>query len=225
MPKPKRIILIRHGQSEGNVNKQIYYTTPDYAVQLTDSGINQVKHSANSLKAIIGENPVAYYVSPFWRTRQTYMVLKKTIPEWRYYEDLRIREQEWLTSFQAVDTIDEKARDSFGHMYYRFGTGESNADVYDRISDFLNTLFRDFQKEDFPENTIIVTHGMAMRVFLMRFFHLSVEEFELLANPRNAEYFILELGSDGHYKLTTEPRKYEKRDHPFQFDWNNPKYQ
>lgn len=225
MPKPKRIILIRHGQSEGNVNKQIYHTTPDYAVQLTDSGINQVKHSANSLKAIIGENPVAYYVSPFWRTRQTYMVLKKTIPEWRYYEDLRIREQEWLTSFQAVDTIDERARDSFGHMYYRFGTGESNADVYDRISDFLNTLFRDFQKEDFPENTIIVTHGMAMRVFLMRFFHLSVEEFELLANPHNAEYFILELGSDGHYKLTAEPRKYEKRDHPFQFDWNNPKYQ
>ena len=225
MAKPRRIILIRHGQSEGNVNKQIYATTPDYAVQLTDAGIDQVIFAATNIKRLIGDKPVAYYVSPFWRTRQTYMVLRKTLPEWKYYEDLRIREQEWLTSFQAVNLIDEAARDSYGHMYYRFGTGESNADVYDRISDFLNTLFRDFQKEDFPENAIIVTHGMAMRVFLMRFFHMTVEDFELLANPSNAEYIVLELGEDGHYKLTTEPRKYPKRDHPFQFDWNNPKFQ
>lgn len=222
--KPKRIILIRHGQSEGNVNKQIYATTPDYAVQLTNVGIQQVKDAASHIKQLIGDEPVAYYVSPFWRTRQTYLVLRSTIPEWKYYEDLRIREQEWMTSFQAVNLIDEAARDSYGHMYYRFGTGESNADVYDRISDFLNTLFRDFQKEDFPKNTIIVTHGMAMRVFLMRFFHMTVEEFELLANPKNAEYVVLELDTDGHYKITTELKKYENRDHPFQFNWNDPKF-
>lgn len=225
MAKPKRIILIRHGQSEGNSNKQIYFTTPDYAVQLTDKGIDQVLLAGTAIQRLIGDKPVAYYVSPFWRTRQTYMVLRKILPPWHYYEDLRIREQEWTTSLKATQEIDEDARDSYGHMYYRFGTGESNADVYDRISDFLNTLFRDFQKEDFPETAIIVTHGMAMRVFLMRFFHMTVEDFELLANPSNAGTYILELGEDGHYKLAVEPRKYEKRDHPFQFDWNNPRFQ
>ena len=36
--KPKRIILIRHGESEGNVNKRIYNQKPDYALLLTDKG-------------------------------------------------------------------------------------------------------------------------------------------------------------------------------------------
>ena len=32
---PKRIILIRHGESEGNVNKFVYEKVPDNALELT----------------------------------------------------------------------------------------------------------------------------------------------------------------------------------------------
>lgn len=226
MAKPKRIILIRHGQSEGNVDKTIYKHKPDYAVELTEEGRNQVKESALRIKEIIGDVNAAYYVSPFWRTRQTFMLLRNEIPVWKtHYEDLRIREQEWVTSFDH-DAINEQARDSYGHMYYRFPNGESNADVYDRLSDYLNSLFREFEKVDYPENAIIVSHGMAIRVFLMRFFHLTVEEFEIMANPRNAQFFILELQNDGKYLLSpnTPVKHYPEYNHKFQFNWNNPFY-
>lgn len=41
--RPKRIILIRHGESEGNVDKNIYEQKPDYALELTHRGIHQAK--------------------------------------------------------------------------------------------------------------------------------------------------------------------------------------
>lgn len=36
--KPKRIILVRHGQSEGNEDSLNYETIPNYALNLTNKG-------------------------------------------------------------------------------------------------------------------------------------------------------------------------------------------
>ena len=33
--KPQNIFIIRHGQSQGNVDKNIYKTQPDYTLKLT----------------------------------------------------------------------------------------------------------------------------------------------------------------------------------------------
>lgn len=41
--KPKRIILLRHAESEGNIDKNIYKTKPDYALNITEKGIKQSK--------------------------------------------------------------------------------------------------------------------------------------------------------------------------------------
>lgn len=217
MSKPKRIILVRHGQSVGNINRDIYKTKPDYAVELTNKGREQAFLVGQELNKICEGKPAMFYVSPFWRTRQTFQEISKSVPVYKYYEDPRLREQEWGTGL-LKQTIDERERDASGHFYYRFKDGESVADVYDRVSDFLNTLFRDFNKEDYPENVIIVNHGMTLRTFLMRWFHWSVEEFEILKNPKNAEYQIIE-NIDGKYKLITELNKYPKYTHEFQFKW------
>jgi len=172
----------------------------------------------------MGPNPVHFYVSPFWRTRQTFLDIANEFPQHliSYYEDPRLREQEWgqdMVTATGVKWKQEKARNDYGHMYFRFYNGESCADVYDRMSDFMGTMFRDFKKESFPRNVIIVTHGMAMRCFIMRFFHTSVEEFESWANPRNCEYLLLERQNNGKYVLTTPMRLHEVR-HDFQFDWS-----
>ena len=79
--------------------------------------------------------------------------------------------------------------------------------MYDRVSGFLETLHRDFAKDDYPENTLIVTHGMTMRIFLMRWFHWSVEDFEMLKKPAKCEIAIMEQMADGRYTLATELRK------------------
>jgi broad specificity phosphatase PhoE len=93
--------------------------------------------------------------------------------------------------------------------------GESGADVYDRVSTFLETLHRDFKNPGYPKATIIVSHGIAIRVFLMRWFHWSVEKYETVRNMLNCETIILERdytinpGTDKksiNYRITTPLR-------------------
>jgi len=221
--KPKRIILIRHGESEGNVDRSIYADIPDYAVKLTEKGKEQARHAGSLLKNTIGDGKVFFYVSSFHRTRMTYQEISKAFtPEQQdMREDPRLREQEWSGTLrinfspQAQEAM-EAERDAYGHFYYRFHGGESCADVYDRISTFLDTMNRDFAKENFPENVVIVNHGMTARVFLMRWFHMTVEEFELLRNPHNCAQIVMELQPDGKYKITSELLKYNKPTHPYQ---------
>jgi broad specificity phosphatase PhoE len=223
--KPERIFIVRHGQSQGNVNKEIYKTIPDYALQLTDLGRQQAVDVGQRLHQIVGDSSIQFYVSPFWRTRQTYAEIRKSFPsivKCKYYEDPRLREQEWgnRVDEDGISRFNEKIeeyRDSYGHFYYRFRDGgESCADVYDRVSDFMNTMHRDFIKKNFPRNAIVVTHGMTMRLFLMRWFHSSTEEFESWGNPVNCGYYLLERGDNEKYKLVAPLRTHKLR-HEFQF--------
>ncbi len=205
--KPKRIILIRHGESEGNVDRGIYSTVPDYKLNLTDKGKQQALECGKTLKHIVRDEPCFFYISPLWRTRQTFHEITKAFSESQYQmrEEPRIREQEWghLKDIETCDLID-KERDAYGVFYYRIPDGESAADVYDRVSDFFGTLHRDFEKPNFPENCIIVTHGMSIRLFLMRWFHWTVEEFDRLKNPDNCATIILEKNEDDKYDLKSE---------------------
>lgn len=207
--KPKRIILVRHGESLGNAEPNYYETTPDYALDLTEEGCQQARQAGELTQEVIGNESVRAYVSPWYRTRQTLACISEVLGNQvvRSIEDPRIREQEWghlrlLTELRQI----RKERIEFSPFYYRLPDGESGADVYDRISTFLETLHRDFEKPDFPENALIVTHGMTLRIFLMRWFHWSVEYFERVRNPKNAEVIIMELGNDGRYRLVSELR-------------------
>jgi broad specificity phosphatase PhoE len=96
-------------------------------------------------------------------------------------------------------------RKRVGAFYYRFGTGESGADVYDRASDFLESLFREFKSEHRTGNILIVSHGLFIRLFLMRYFHWSVSYFHRVANFSNAGYVVMELDpASKKYVLNTE---------------------
>lgn len=224
--KPERIFIVRHGQSQGNVDREIYKDIPDYALKLTNLGRRQAVKVGQKISNIIQGESIQYYVSPFWRTRQTYLeIVKKNLNSiFSYYEDPRLREQEWsqrLGSRGGYKDNEEMERDNYGHFYYRFNNGgESCADVFDRMSSFMGTMFRDFKKPTFPKNVIIVSHGMTMRLFIMRWFHVSVEEFETWGNPKNCEYFLLERRENEKYELVTPLRKHSVR-HKFQYDYGD----
>ena len=218
--KPDRIILVRHGESELNVDRSIQEVKPDYAGELSELGMKQALEAGRKIQKLIGDEPVYVYCSPYWRTRQTYLGIKQSIQIRKYYEDPRLREQEWSTELAPKDASVDKRRDKYGHFYYRIAGGESCTDVYNRVSDFMGTMFRDFLKPDYPKNVIIVNHGMTIRVFLMRLLHLTVEEFEILANPKNCDVIVLELNKKTcKYELQTDLRKYPSYNHPYQFDW------
>ena len=112
--KPKRIILIRHGQSEGNVDKAIYGKKPDYALELTELGREQAIMAGKELKAIIGSEPAFFYISPLWRTRMTFegIVASLNQDQFCHIEEPRLREQDWghLKSPEECDRIDKDGK-------------------------------------------------------------------------------------------------------------------
>jgi broad specificity phosphatase PhoE len=202
MGRPHRIVLIRHGESQGNEDDTIYERVPDHALELTANGLRQAAEAGAGLRSLFGQERVQAFVSPYRRTWQTYRTLQLDSRLARAREEPRLREQD-CGNWQEVEDIhrQRKARDAYGHFFYRFAMGESGADVYDRVGSFLETLYRAFDKPDFPPNVLLVTHGLTMRLFCMRWFHWTVEEFETLSNPANGETRMLVLGADSRYTL------------------------
>lgn len=204
--RPKRIVLLRHGESTGNVDPEIYERVPDHALDLTERGRAQCAEAGKRLRELFGPEHVTAFVSPYRRTRETFRLLGLDPADTRVKEEPRLREQDWGNIQDLTDiTRQRAARDAYGHFYYRFAHGESGADVYDRVSGFLETMHRDFVRHAArygpDRNILLVTHGLTMRLFCMRWFHWSVEEFECLSNPGNAETRILLRGPDGRYTL------------------------
>ena len=93
--RPNRIILVRHGESQGNVNRSLYTTTPDSQVQLTARGFEQGLAAGEQLRGIVGDESVSFLYSPYMRTRQTLLGI---LHAWRgrrvdFYAEPRLREQ------------------------------------------------------------------------------------------------------------------------------------
>ncbi|AWK11540.1 histidine phosphatase family protein [Streptomyces spongiicola] len=202
MARPRRIVLVRHGESEGNADDSVYERKPDHALSLTDRGRRQAEETGSRLRTLFGHEHVSVYVSPYRRTHQTLHAFRLDSRLVRVREEPRLREQDW-GNWQERDAVRlQKAyRDAYGHFFYRFPQGESGADVYDRVGAFLESLHRSFESPEHPPNVLLVTHGLTMRLFCMRWFHWTVPEFESLSNPGNGETRMLLLGEDGRYTL------------------------
>ncbi|WP_455356620.1 histidine phosphatase family protein [Streptomyces sp. SYSU K217416] len=202
MARPRRIVLVRHGESVGNADDSVYERVPDHALRLTATGRRQAQEAGERLRELFGEERVSAYVSPYRRTLETFGAFGLNPALVRVREEPRLREQDWGNWQDHEDVRRQKAyRDSYGHFFYRFAQGESGADVYDRVGAFLESLFRSFEAPDHPPNVLLVTHGLTMRLFCMRWFHWSVAEFESLSNPGNGESRMLLLDQRGRYYL------------------------
>ena len=53
--KPRRIILIRHGECHANTDKSKFATEPDYTIELTEKGIEQAREVRVKLKELVGK--------------------------------------------------------------------------------------------------------------------------------------------------------------------------
>lgn len=102
-------------------------------------------------------------------------------------------------------------RADYGHFFYRIPNGESAADAYDRISGFNESLWRSFGESDFASVCVLVTHGLMTRVFLMKWYHFSVEYFEDLRNVNHCEFVVMKLNqSNGKYILQNQLRTWSE---------------
>ncbi len=184
------IKLVRHGQSRANVGEVDAKDVGDHTICLTEHGEAQARATGEAL----GKNYLdgaLVYASPYQRTRQTLscIVAGAGLKQGsvRSYEDPRLREVEHgYAEWDAQQT----RRRTHGWFYYRFEGGESPADCFDRTSSFLESLMRQVERKA-ANRVLIVTHGLTIRCFVMRFLHLSVEQFDELANPNNCDIITL----------------------------------
>ncbi len=185
-----QIKLIRHGESLANVGLLKPAEVGDHTIGLTPLGERQA-HAAGERVGAGFLAGALIYCSPFQRARQTLTgvlagagVAREPL---RVYEDPRLREVEHgYTDVEAQAAL----REAHGWFYYRFHGGESPADCYDRTSGFLESLMRQSERKG-TEQVLIVTHGLTIRCFVMRFLHLTVEQFDVMANPGNGEIVTL----------------------------------
>mmetsp|Transcript_53718 Transcript_53718/g.107891 ORF Transcript_53718/g.107891 Transcript_53718/m.107891 type:complete len:339 (+) Transcript_53718:170-1186(+) len=195
--KPDMIILLRHGESEANVDHQKYGDVGDPNVSLTEDGRLQAIAAGSEIAKLVGDRPLFVFVSPYARTRQTAEAVHERLVEsgtrlvqWR--EDPRIREREFSGSFQR-ETVCRKDENSYSRFFWRPPSGESCADVYDRVSLFMDTLWRTMFSHQSMEGgaVLVVSHGLTNRLFLMRWLHWPVERFSSSRNQENATYLVL----------------------------------
>ncbi|KAI4260385.1 MAG: hypothetical protein L6R42_004084 [Xanthoria sp. 1 TBL-2021] len=220
------IILIRHAQSEGNKNREIHQTVPDHRVKLTPEGWKQAEAAGLKLRSLLRpDDTLHFFTSPYRRTRETTEGILNALTSSnpapspfprhtiKVYEEPRLREQDFGNfqpgSSEMARMWSERAE--YGHFFYRIPNGESAADAYDRVSGFNDTLWRSFGEDDFASVCVLVTHGLMTRVFLMKWYHFSVEYFEDLRNVDHCEFVVMKRSRENQkYILQNELRTWSE---------------
>ncbi|KAL1591922.1 hypothetical protein SLS60_011514 [Paraconiothyrium brasiliense] len=182
----------------------------------------QAEEAGRQLRSLLKpDDTLQFFTSPYRRTRETTEGILRTLTsdepspspfprnKITVFEEPRLREQDF-GNFQPCSAEMERMwqeRADYGHFFYRIPNGESAADAYDRVSGFNESMWRQFSEPDFPSVCVLVTHGLMTRVFLMKWYHWSVEYFEDLRNVNHCEFIVMKQSpANGKYVLENELR-------------------
>lgn len=210
------ILLVRHAESNANVDESICQHQADHRIALSDKGITQAEKlgqfMANYMSIINPENDkVRLWASPYLRTTQTALGLQQNAPDvnWDMPErgthiffDDRLREREfgYFYGFTDEENAEQYPKEwqhfqrvikQKGRYYARPLGGESGADVSDRLRTFKETLWRDLQLGF--KHHVIVNHGFTLRCFVTSFLNLHPNIFEEEKNPANTAVRLLDI--------------------------------
>ena len=193
---PSDLVLVRHGESEGNVAMaaakggdlslftDAYATTPGRQWRLTDRGRQQAAAIGGWLRQEfpttkeLGAGLDWFYASPYVRTRETAAHLG--LPGARWLLNRGLRERDWgdigsmdTAAFRRDYPQNARIRD-MDPLYWRPPGGESIAQVAeDRVKNVLATLHREAD----GQRVIAVNHGEMMWAFRLQLERWNDEEF------------------------------------------------
>ena len=210
-----RIVLIRHGQSAGNVDPTVHARMADHAIPLSVRGLEQAREAGQRLDDYLGEtfadrdeSPLLrLWVSPYQRTRETAEAIQTVAGRWitdRREHVLLCEQQFGLFDGVPDDELPRRFPDEHAHydklcrfegkFWARMPLGESRFDVAMRVHQAFGTLHRDAEYHGI-EQVVVICHGVTLRAFVMMWCHLSPEWFEDEPNPHNCAIRVIE-GSD-----------------------------
>lgn len=202
------IKLIRHGESKANAGEIWHHDLADADIPLSKEGERQARIAGIQLGPDFVSKSLIY-TSHYLRAKQTTACIlegSRACVQYEqrdraaYYEDPRLREVEHgFEKTKNIIDIEEELRKKHGWFNYRFAGGESPADCYDRVSSFIDSLHRQMERKRMSRG-IVVSHGITIRCFVMRWLHLTVDQFNSIANPKNCDIITI-----GHKYLIKNP--------------------
>lgn len=197
MTMPIDLVLVRHGQSEGNLANyrsrtgDNHHFTPEFMQRigamwrLTDKGREEAGMAGQWVRTNIGERFGRNYTSEYIRALETAALLD--LPDAHWYAEFNLRERDWgelevLTADERqvrfAESLRRREADSF---YWTPPNGESLAQLCLRIDRIIQTLHRECS----DRKVIIVCHGEVMWAFRVRLERMSQKRFRELDESQN----------------------------------------
>ena len=172
-----RVTLVRHGQSEGNVDPTKYATVGDHALSLTPLGFNQARKAGERVEGAREYYPT-YYVSPYKRALQT---LESMLLACRFSKPYvtvcpLLREREWSDRHGVDDPV-----------WSRPEQGESLAQCYDRVVAFFNTIDWTTPNQDI----VIVGHGEWIKLAIIYLENKNFNDYHSYPHLANGDVYTV----------------------------------
>lgn len=188
---PIDLILVRHGQSEGNKankasrNGDNRLFTPEFTdkhsrtFRLTDKGIKQAKMAGKWLRSNIEMPLDRFYVSDYIRAKETAAHLNLPEASWRVEFHLRERDMALMDNCpdnkkKDLFKLEQRQFDLDPFLSYPAGGGESIADLCQRLK---TTMIAHWARECSDKRVVAVCHGHVMRALQLEFEDLGHDDF------------------------------------------------
>ena len=220
---PQEVWLVRHGQSAGNVARELAEAAAghridiadrDVDVPLSELGIRQAQALGSWFASLPPEQqPTVVLHSPYVRAAETANIVMQRLDRANLVveSDERLREKEFgildrLTTYGIAHHHPAlyEQRQHVGKFYFRPPGGESWCDVILRLRSVVDTLNREFCRE----RVLIVAHQVTVNCFRYLFERLdekTILEFDRAGDVPNCSVTSYEydpdLGKGGHLAL------------------------
>jgi broad specificity phosphatase PhoE len=199
MKMPRRIVFVRHGESEANVIQKTDKRgddihTPkaegvrgriDYKQRLSLKGREQARMAREWIIRHIGDLSTfdSFFVSDFYRARETAAIISALHPDIAWEIDDRLGERSWgahgpltIEERQMIYAVTGRLMDE-DPFHAAFEGGESIWSVKnERIRNLMSTWVR----EQDGKQLLVVTHGDLIRAARVGFERILPEEFEAI---------------------------------------------
>ncbi|EFA86670.1 phosphoglycerate mutase domain-containing protein [Heterostelium album PN500] len=194
---PYELVLVRHGQSEGNEAQSrskrgdLSAYTPEFkkkhssTYRLTDKGIQQAKIAGKWVRENIAQVFDRYYTSEYVRAMETASLLGLEESKWLTEIQLRERDKGKMDNISWTEKNEKfghemelRKRDSF---FWAPPGGESIANICTRVEHTFTTL----RRECANKRVVIVCHGEIMWAFRVRLERLSQIRFHQLQSSKD----------------------------------------
>jgi broad specificity phosphatase PhoE len=202
------IYVIRHGESQHNVDRTVMAHTHDSQHSLTELGFRQAQITAEFMKPLLNENTVIY-CSPYLRTKQTAAAITGQLSEQvPFFENPLIREWE-LGNLYDFDNRTPEAKKEYkaaGQFYFRYQNGESLADVYLRATMFMTGVIERVKRQGRYENVVVVSHAAFMHMLIAYLMNHPIDSLLNFKPIENASVLkINEVDGDYQYEKIFVP--------------------